>query len=155
MRTHATPPVQADVTVNATPERSFEIFTDGMRHWWPASYHIGDGELADVRIEPKTGGRWYEVTTDGTECDWGYVISWDPPDGLALAWQLTPEFGYDPSLVTTVEIRFTEVEPGRTRVTLEHGDLDQYGLRSIEMRDVFSQDGGWPTLLAAFADLAS
>ena len=155
MTTHATPSVQVDAIVNATPQRAFELFTAGMSRWWPASHHIGDGELDGVHIEPRIGGRWYETTTVGTECDWGYVIAWDPPAGLVLAWQLTPEFGYDPSLVTTVEIRFAEIEPGRTHVTVEHGNLDQYGLRSIEMRDVFTQDGGWPTLVAAFAAAAS
>jgi Activator of Hsp90 ATPase homolog 1-like protein len=145
-----TPPVELDIIVNTTPERAFQVFTAEMSRWWPPSHHIGEGELIAVHIEPREGGRWYETTTAGTECDWGYVIAWNPLQSVTLAWQLDHEFHFDPKLVTTVTIRFDEIEPGRTQVSLQHGHLDQYGVRSIEMYDVFSQDGGWPSLLASY-----
>ncbi len=150
----STRPVRQEVTVNCTPERAFDVFTHQFQSWWPASHHVGEGELAEVRIEPWAGGRWYELNTRGTECDWGYVLAWDPPAGLDLAWQLSAEFRYDPDLLTRVAIRFTEIQPGRTRVVVEHGDLDQYGLRSMEMRETFLSEGGWPGLIASFAEAA-
>jgi len=148
-------PVQLDVTVNCSPAQAFDLFTTRMAAWWPASHHIGDGDLADVRIEPRAGGRWYETTSTGAECDWGHVITWEPPERLVLAWSLNPEWAYDPSLVTEVEIRFTGIESGHTNVTVEHRDLDRFGERSLEMQTVLGADGGWPTLLRSFSDAAA
>ena len=54
---------------------------------------------------------------DSSECNWGKVISLDPPGRLVLAWQITAEWQYDPNFVTEVEVNFADEGPKTTRVT--------------------------------------
>lgn len=144
-------PVRSSVHVNAPPERAFEIFTSGIGRWWPKTHTIGSVELDRPVIEPRSGGRWYQLAIDGSECDIGKVAAWEPPARLLLIWQLTPEFSYDPDLVTEVEILFTPEGDG-TRVDLEHRDLERMGDKADAMRETVSGPGGWPALLQLFAD---
>ena len=61
---------QTTVTVEATPERAFDVFANRFGSWWPMeSHHIGAQDAVDVVIEPRAGGRWYERAADGTECE--------------------------------------------------------------------------------------
>jgi len=146
-RTITVAPVRKSVSVKATPERAFEIFTAGMSRWWSRQYSINKSPIKDIVVEPKAGGRWFERGEDGSECQWGKVLSWEPPSRLLLAWQITPSFSYDPDLVTEVEVRFI-AEASGTRVELEHR-LDGYDTAAEDMFKVF--DGGWQGLLESFA----
>jgi uncharacterized protein YndB with AHSA1/START domain len=143
------------VTVQAPIQRAFAVFTDGFDGWWPRSHHIGEAEMAEAVMEPREGGRWYEKGVDGSECDWGYVIAWDPPSRVVLAWQLDAEFGYDRELVTEVEVRFTAQGPERTHVELEHRNLERYGAAMDKVRDSIGSEGGWQGLLELFAQAAA
>lgn len=143
-------PVRTSIHVNAPPERAFDVFTSGIGRWWPKTHTIGSVELDRPVIEPRSGGRWYQLAVDGSECDIGKVAAWEPPARLLLIWQLTPEFSYDPDLVTEVEISFTP-EGGGTRVNLEHRDLERMGDKADAMRETVSGPGGWPALLELFA----
>jgi uncharacterized protein YndB with AHSA1/START domain len=150
--TATTESVRKSVTVAASPERAFEVFTTQMSEWWPRkSHHISDADEARAILEPREGGRWYEVDKDGVECDWGYVLAWEPPRRLVLAWQLTGEWKYDPALVTEVELTFSADGDG-TRVDLEHRDLDRYGDAAAQVRAAVSGEGGWSGLLQLFAE---
>jgi uncharacterized protein YndB with AHSA1/START domain len=84
--------VRVSVDVQTSQARAFDVFTRQFATWWPTAHHIGEQDPVDVVIEPHTGGRWYERAEDGTECDWGSVLEWDPPHRILLAWHLTPEF---------------------------------------------------------------
>ena len=79
-----------------------------------ARHHIGEGDLEEAIIEPFEGGRWYERTTDGNECDWGTVLVWDPPRHVALSWAIDGEFGSDPNHASRIEVTFTP-RRGRAR----------------------------------------
>lgn len=146
-------PVRKSIFVSASQEHAFEVFTSGIGRWWPKSHKIGPADLDRPVIEPHQGGRWYELDVDGSECEIGKVALWEPPTRLILIWQLTPEFAYDPDLVTEVEVRFTP-EAGGTRVDLEHRDLERMGDKAEAMRETVSGPGGWPGLLQLFADEA-
>jgi uncharacterized protein YndB with AHSA1/START domain len=144
--------VRRSITVNAAPERAFEVFTAGLSTWWPLeSHHIGKADAAEAVIEPRAGGRWFERGVDGSECDWGFVTAWEPPHRLLLAWHLTPEYEFDPdpAHATEVEIRFTPTDGG-TLVELEHRGFEKYG-DAEKIREIVSQKGGWGDLLELYS----
>ena len=152
MNTQISPaPVRKSVHVDAQPERAFEVFTTGIGRWWPKTHKIGPADLDRPVIEPREGGRWFELHVDGSECEIGKVAVWEPPSRLVLIWQLTPEFQYDPDLITEVEVRFTPDGDG-TRVDLEHRDLERMGEKADAMRETVGGPRGWPGLLALFAE---
>ena len=144
-------PVRRAVVVAATPERAFRIFADDIGRWWPASHHVGASAMKDAVIEPRAGGRWYEIDDDGSECDWGQVLAWEPPHRLVLAWQLDAAFRYDPGLVTEVEVNFIPQPDGRTRVELEHRNLERYAEAAEAVRGQVGGPGGWPAILELYA----
>jgi uncharacterized protein YndB with AHSA1/START domain len=151
--TETTVAMRRSVTVNAAPERAFDVFTAGFSTWWPlASHHIGKAEAAEAIIEPRAGGRWFERDADGNECNWGYVTEYEPPSRILLAWHLTPEWGYDPdpAKATEVEVTFTPAGGG-TLVELEHRGFEKYGETGASMRDAVSAPGGWADLLELYA----
>ena len=151
-------PIRRSVEVRVPAARAFEIFTGGASRWWLKTHTINatKSPIKDVVIEPRAGGRWFERGEDGSECDWGKVLAWEPPHNqgagrLLLAWQINANFKYDPSLLTEVEIRFTPAESG-TLVELEHRLIERMGERAVGMRDAFTR--GWGLLLESFAKQA-
>lgn len=147
----STSPIQRQIVVPATPERAFEVFTADMTRWWPPKHHIGSAPIAEIMVEPHEGGRWYTRHEDGSETQTGHVVAWEPPHRLVLTWQINAQWSYDSTLITTVEIRFVEDAPGRTRVELVHRDLDRFGPEAERMHQVFSAPDAWPATLEAFA----
>jgi uncharacterized protein YndB with AHSA1/START domain len=145
--------VRRSILVQATPARAFELFTIGMGRWWPANHTIGKSPQAAVVMEPRVGGRWYERGADGSECDWGRVLAWEPPGRVLLAWQLDGTWLYDPAFVTELEIRFVAEGEG-TRVELEHRNLERFGEQMAKVRASIDSDEGWPGLLARYAAAA-
>ncbi len=143
--------VKRSVTVNASLEHAFAVFTDGFDTWWPRSHHIGKSPMKRSILEGKVGGRCYTEQQDGSESDWGQVLEWDPPHRLLLAWQITHEWGFQPDLAraSEVEIRFTP-EAGGTRVDLEHRHFERMGPGAEVMRNGISGPGGWTGLLEMF-----
>jgi len=143
-------PVRKTITVKASPARAFDVFTTRMIRWWRPDHHIGKSPMQDVVLEPRVGGRWYEVGDDGTVCEWGKVLEWEPPRRFVLAWQLNHEWQYDADFVTELEVRFA-AEGDATRVDLEHRNLERYGDRVAEVRRSLDAPGGWTGALEAFA----
>lgn len=146
--------VHRSVTVPLPKERAFTLFTGRMGAFWPSGYSIGTAATADVLVEPRAGGRWYERGIDGSECDWGRVAEWTPPDRVVLLWQITGEWRYDPEFSTEVEVSFTDAGPGTSRVDLRHRHLERYGDAAESIRSTFDAPSGWAGILARFAELA-
>jgi len=148
--------VRKVITVQASPAVAWRVFTEKMSEWWPLATHkIGKSKAADAFIEPRVGGRWYERGEDGTTCDWGRVLAWEPNTRLVLSWNISADWQHDPQIKTEVEVRFVADGERRTRVELEHRQLDQYGSHHAQMRDIFDSEGGWSGLLASFARAAA
>jgi uncharacterized protein YndB with AHSA1/START domain len=149
-------PVRKSITVKASPERAFQVFTEGVDTWWPRTHHIGKSPMKQCIIESRAGGRCYSEQVDGTDCDWGRVLVWEPPRRFVLAWQITHTFGYEPDLAkaSEVEVRFTPVANGATRVDLEHRHLERHGAGAAAMRAAIDSPNGWTTILQLFAGAA-
>jgi uncharacterized protein YndB with AHSA1/START domain len=152
MSTATIPAIQGKVTVNAPIERAFRIFTESFTTWWPADYHIGEADMAEAIIEPREGGRWYERGVDGSECDWGHVLAWEPPHRLVVTWQINGQWQYDPDPehASEIEVRFTPEGSDQTRVELEHRLLHRL-VGGEAIRDSISGGGGWGALMAQYA----
>ncbi|MEU2724115.1 SRPBCC family protein [Streptomyces smyrnaeus] len=160
-------PVRRSVTVPADINRAFAAFVDGIDSWWPVQNSITRAPQARVTIEPRVGGRWYEESVDGEQCDWGKVLTWDPPHRLVLAWQLQTAipgitggglchgfWRFEPGMRTEVELRFTTLGPRRTKVDLEHRHLDRF-VHPEHARSYLDNDGGWPELLDRYTRAAT
>ncbi len=149
--------VRVEITVQAPIERSFSVFTERVDAWWPRAYRLGETERVDVRIEPYVGGRWYERTQDGQECDWGRVLAWEPPHHLVLSWQIGVGFRPqpDPNLASRVEVWFAADGPNATTVILIHSQFERHGEGWPSMRNGVAHEGGWPGILTTFANLVA
>jgi uncharacterized protein YndB with AHSA1/START domain len=148
--------VRKVMSVRAPQAVAWRVFTEKMGTWWPlANYKIGKANAVDAVVEPRVGGRWYERGEDGSTCEWGSVLAWEPTSRLVLSWDITADWQYDPLLKTEIEVRFIAEGKDATRVELEHRRLDRYGARRDEMRHIFETGGDWGRLLAMFAARAS
>ena len=111
--------IHKSVTVNATLERAFKVFTEQISSWWPLATHSYGGEKATTAVfEGREGGRVYERQEDGTKADWAKVTGWEPPHRFVLEWKVTP---------SEVEVRFSYESDGVTRVDLEHRGWERPG----------------------------
>ncbi|HEX9030337.1 MAG TPA: SRPBCC family protein [Streptosporangiaceae bacterium] len=148
-------PVRQSVTVPISADRAFTLFTEGFGTWW-IGHHIGAADLADAVIEPRADGRWYERGVDGSECDWGKVLIFEPPTRLVLTWQINGQWRYDPDPdhASEVEVCFAE-DGGQTRVDLEHRHIERHGAGAAEVARGVSSGGGWPAILELFAKAAA
>jgi uncharacterized protein YndB with AHSA1/START domain len=148
--------VRKTIRVSAPPPRAFEIFTGGMSRWWIKTHSINKSRspIKDVVMEGRVGGRWFERGEDGSECQWGKVIAWEPPGRLLLGWQITEKWQFDPDFLTEVEVRFVADGNG-THVELEHRNLDRFGAAAEEMWKAFDSPDGWTGLLENFAKEAA
>ena len=145
-------PVRRSVRVAAPPERAFEVFTDGFASWWPSSHTLAEGGWGTATIEPKTGGRWFEVSATGVECVWGEVLAYEPPSLVRLSWRTDGEWKVDPDPARSseIEVRFTPEGDG-TRVELEHRGFERQH-KGDEVASSVAADGGWGSLLEMYAD---
>ena len=146
--------VTTEIVVEAPLERAFAVFTDEIDTWWDRDHHILEAELAEIVFEPREGGHVYERCVDGSECRWARVLAYEPPNRLVISWDITTEWKLETDLERTseVEVRFFAENPDRTRVELEHRNLDRHGEGWEQTRDSIAGEGGWPGCLRAFAE---
>ena len=147
-------PVRKAISVEVPAATAFARFVERIGSWWPAAYSIGRSPQKNVVIEPRAAGRWYEIDEDGSECDWGEVLAWDPPGRLLLAWRIGADWRFDPELLTEVEVRFVPLDARSTRVELEHRLLDNLGDGAETIRTSFDSEQGWGGVLASYAEAA-
>jgi len=145
-------PVQKSITVKAGAERAFRVFTEGVDAWWPRGHHIGKSPMTKAVIEGRAGGRCYSEQADGTECDWGRILVWEPSQRFVMAWQVSPAWQYEPDVAKSseVEVRFTAEPDGSTRVDLEHRYFERHGAGADAMRAAIDSPNGWNGLLDLF-----
>ena len=77
------------------------------------------------------------------------------PDRVAFSWDISPQWQIETDLEKTseVEVRFIAEAPERTRVELEHRNLDRHGEGWEGVGAAVGGPEGWPLYLQRFADL--
>jgi uncharacterized protein YndB with AHSA1/START domain len=149
------PVVRHDVVVPGTPARAFAAFTERMGDIKPREHNLLGSPLVSTIFEPRVGGHIVDRAEDGSECRWARVLVFDPPQRLVFSWDIGPtwQLEADPENCSEVEVRFVAEGPDRTRVVLEHRNLDRHGPGWPALRDGVGNQQGWPLYLARFADL--
>ena len=148
--------VQTSIVVAAPIARAFSVFTEGMGSWWDPEHHILEADLAEMVFEPRVGGHVYDRGADGSECRWARVLAYEPPSRVVFSWDINTRWQLETDLDRTseVEVRFVAEAPGRTRVELEHRNLERHGEGWERMRDAVGAPDGWSGGLRVFADAA-
>lgn len=146
--------VRKIIHIHAPAAHVFDVFVHRMDLWWPRSHHIGQSSGFSARLEPMEGGRWYERGDDGSECDWGRVLAYEPPQRLLLSWDISAQWTYDPSVANEVEVRFIPEGETQTKVELEHRKIERYGSAAEAMFGVFDSENGWSGILKKLAEAA-
>ena len=149
--------VSTSIIVEAPIAHAFTVFTDQIGSWWPSDHHIIEGELAEMVFEPRVGGNLYDRTTDGTECRWSRVLAYDPPNRVVFSWDVSMQWQVetDTGRTSEVEVTFVAEGPDRTRVVLEHRNLERHGEGWESMRAAVSSTDGWERGMLAFAAAAA
>jgi uncharacterized protein YndB with AHSA1/START domain len=141
------------VVVNAPADRAFKVFTERFDRIKPREHNMLGVDIAESVFEPRVGGRVYDRGADGSECQWGRVLVYEPPVRIVFSWDISPawQIESDVDRASEVEIRFVADGPERTRVELEHRHLDRHGDGWEATREGVGGDQGWPLYLARFA----
>jgi uncharacterized protein YndB with AHSA1/START domain len=141
------------IVVEAPIERAFSVFTDGFGSFKPREHNMLEVEIAETVFETHVGGNIYDRGVDGSECRWARVLAFEPPERVVFSWDISPRWQIESDLDKTseVEVRFIAEAPDRTRVELEHRNLDRHGEGWAAERDGVAGDGGWPLYLDRFA----
>jgi uncharacterized protein YndB with AHSA1/START domain len=146
--------IQTDVVVEAPVERAFKVFTEQFDSIKPREHNMLDVDIAESVFEPHAGGRVYDRGVDGSECQWGRVLTYEPPERIVFTWDISPHWQLESDLSHTseVEVRFVAEASDRTRVELEHRHLDRHGEGWEGLREGVRTDQGWPLYLGRFAE---
>ena len=149
--------VHASTVVDAPLERAFEVFTEDFGKFKPAEHNMLGVEIAETVFEPRVGGHLYDRGVDGSVCRWARVLAYEPPHRVVLSWDISPQWQIesDPARTSEWEARFVAESPTRTRVEIEHRNLDRHGEGWEAVRDGVGHDQGWPLYLSRFAAVAA
>jgi uncharacterized protein YndB with AHSA1/START domain len=148
--------VRTSIVVDAPIERAFSVFTEDFGSFKPPEHNMLGVELAETVFEPREGGHLYDRGVDGSECRWARVLAYERPNRVLISWDISPQWQIETDLSKTseVEVRFLAESPERTRVELEHRNLDRHGEGWDGMRAAVDSEGGWPLYLERFAEVA-
>jgi uncharacterized protein YndB with AHSA1/START domain len=147
--------VTRNVVVNAPIEAAFAAFTGRFGDFKPPEHNLLGAPIKETVFEPRVGGHIYDRATDGTECRWARVLVYEPPHRVVFSWDIGPtwQLETDPGNTSEVEVRFVAEDEHRTRVELEHRNLDRHGPGWEAVRDGVGHDQGWPLYLDRYAAL--
>lgn len=155
MTQETTTVVRRQVSVQAPIERAFAVFTERFGDFKPPEHTLLKSPVTETVFEPRVGGHIYDRGADGSECRWARILAFDPPDRVVFSWDISPQWQIetDPEITSEVEVRFIAETPERTRVELEHRNIDRHGPGWQAVADGVGGDAGWPLYLARYAAL--
>lgn len=151
----ATPVVRRQIVVDAAIDKAFTVFTEQFGDFKPPEHNLLAAPIAETVFEPRVGGHIFDRATDGSECRWARVLAYEPPDRVVFSWDIGPQWQLetDPNNASEVEVRFIAEGPERTRVELEHNNIDRHGPGWQAVADGVGDDAGWPLYLSRYAAL--
>jgi uncharacterized protein YndB with AHSA1/START domain len=149
--------VGLQIVVDAAIERAFKAFTEEFDRIKPREHNLLRVAIAETVFEPRVGGHIYDRGIDGSVCRWARVLAFEPPHRVVISWDISPQWQIEtnPENTSEVEIRFIAEGAERTRVELEHRNLDRHGAGWEAERESVGGEGGWPLYLQRFRDLLS
>jgi uncharacterized protein YndB with AHSA1/START domain len=147
--------VVKEIVVEAPIERAFTVFAAQFGEVKPPEHNLLDSPLVETVFEPRVGGHIYDRGEDGSECRWARVLAFDPPYRVLFSWDIGPTWQLEtnPENASEVEVRFIAEGPERTRVELEHRNLDRHGPGWESVVEGIEGPDGWPLYLERFAAL--
>jgi uncharacterized protein YndB with AHSA1/START domain len=147
--------VRRQIQVNAPITEAFTVFTERFGDFKPREHNLLHAPIAETVFEPRVGGNIYDRAVDGTECRWARILAFEPPDRVVFSWDISPRWQIETNLDLTseVEVRFFAESPERTRVELEHRNLDRHSAGWESVRDGVDHEAGWPLYLQRYAAL--
>jgi uncharacterized protein YndB with AHSA1/START domain len=147
--------IRHEVVVEAPIERAFSVFTKEFGSFKPPEHNMLGVDIAETVFELREGGHVYDRGVDGSECRWARVLAYEPPNRVVISWDISPRWQIETDLEKTseVDVRFVPETPDRTRVELEHRNLDRHGDGWEAVREGVDGDAGWPLYLHRFADV--
>jgi uncharacterized protein YndB with AHSA1/START domain len=147
--------VRTSIVVEAPADRAFAVFTEQFDRIKPREHNMLGVEIAETVFELRVGGQIYDRGIDGSECRWARVLAFEPPHRIVFTWDISPQWQIetDHEKTSEVEVRFVAETPERTRVELEHRDLDRHGPGWEGARAGVDSADGWPLYLRRFGDL--
>jgi hypothetical protein len=147
--------VRHEIVVAAPLERAFTVFTEDFGRIKPREHNLLGVDIAETVFEPRAGGHIYDRGVDGSECRW---------PGCSPMSRLTGSCSAGTSARSGRSRRISRRRarsrsassaetPERTRVELEHRNLDRHGRGWEGVRDGVDSEGGWPLYLQRYQDL--
>lgn len=130
------PPVVKSVVVPVSAPEAFAVFAERPMQWWPESHVLVKAPRESIVIEPRAGGRFYERASDGTVCDWGRIVAWEPPHRIVLTWRVNARWQMmpDDEYASEIEVSFRPLSDDTTEVELAHVKLWRHGADGVAIR---------------------
>lgn len=147
--------VRKQVLVHVAIAEAFAAFTERFGDFKPPEHNLLGAPIAETVFEARVGGHIYDRAADGSECRWARVLAYEPPHRVVFSWDIGPQWQVetDPDLTSEVEVRFVAEAPDRTRVELEHRNLDRHGPGWQSISQAVDDERGWPLYLARYVAL--
>ena len=147
--------LRRQIVVEAPIDKAFAVFTERFGDFKPPEHNLLASPIAETVFEPRAGGSIYDRGRDGSECHWARVLVYEPPRRVVFSWDIGPTWQVETELDHTseVEVVFTAEGPQRTRVELEHRNLDRHGPGWESVSGGVGNDQGWPLYLGRYAAL--
>ena len=153
--TEAEATVHRQIVVEAPIDRAFSVFTERFGDFKPPEHNLLGVAIAETVFDPHVGGHIYDRGVDGSECRWARILAYDPPHRVVFSWDISPQWQIekDPDNTSEVEVRFVAETPQRTRLELEHRDIDRHGPGWQGVAGGVADESGWSLYLDRYAAL--
>src|SRR5215213_3024619 len=121
--------VRREMVVDVPIAHAFATFVKRFGDFKPPEHNLLGAPITKTTFDSHVGGHIYDVAEDGSECRWARILAYEPPDRVVFSWDISPHWQLesDPDHASEVEVRFVAVTPDRTRLELEHRNLERHG----------------------------